>query len=83
MLVRGFSAVAVLAMNLAVIAVLVTFGYFLKWAGTEFCIGLIAGFTACYVLFRCWRFDYDKPTEPLSQSDQLSPPRSRDQIQGQ
>lgn len=79
MLVRGFSSLVVLTMNLAVIAILVAFAYFLKWAGTEFCVGLIAGFSACYVLFRCWRFDYDEPTEPINSPHRPPLPRSSDQ----
>jgi hypothetical protein len=75
MLVRGFSTVAVLAMNLAVIAILVCFVYFLRWAGTEFCLGLSAGFAICYILFRCWRFDFAEPTEPAEPSRPQPPQR--------
>lgn len=75
MLVRGFSGLAVLAMNLAVIAILVAFAYFLRWTGFEFNLGLIAGFTICYVLFRCWRFDFDEPMEPLEKRPQQPPLR--------
>lgn len=80
MLVRGLPKWVLWLMNLAVIGVLIALAYSLKWAGTEFCVGLIAGFTACYVLFRCWRFDYHNPTEELPQLPQQQP-YLRDQAQ--
>lgn len=82
MLIRDFPRWAGWVMSLAVIGILAGFGYSLKWAGPEFCYGLIAGFTTCYVLFRCWRFDYDEPIVPLDSSDQLSQQHSNDRIQG-
>jgi hypothetical protein len=77
LLVRGFSAGVVWAMNLAVVAILVAFAYFMRWTGTEFNIGLIVGFLICYVLFRCWRFDYDT-TGQTGTHQQPLPPRSSD-----
>lgn len=82
MLIRDFPRWAGWVMSLAVICILASFGYSLKWAGPEFCYGLIAGFLTCYVLFRCWRFDYDEPMEPMSQQPQPLQPRSHDRIQG-
>jgi len=57
MIVRGFSGTVVLAMNIAVIAILSVLAYFLKLAGTEFCLGILVGFFSCYCLHRCWRDD--------------------------
>jgi hypothetical protein len=73
MIVRDFPRSLVLLMNLAVVAVLVVFACFLRWTGTEFCVGLIVGFLACYSLFRCWRFDYDATESP----EPLHPPRQQ------
>lgn len=75
MIVRNFPLWAVLVMNLAVIAVLAAFAYFMKWMGVQFALGWIFGFAFCYVMFRCWRFDYDEPTVPIKQSPQ--PPQRR------
>lgn len=78
MIVRGLPSWLVLAMNLAVIAVLSVLAYSLRWTGTEFCVGLIVGFAVCYVLFRCWRFDYDEPTGQPEPPRPPQPQRSSD-----
>jgi 4-hydroxybenzoate polyprenyltransferase len=76
---------AVLFCNILVVAILATWGYFLKWSGPEFCAGLIVGFTFCYVWYKNWRQDYadearanftDRPeaqTPPLSQQRLFDP----------
>ena len=83
---------AVWVLNIAVLAVLTAFGYFLKWAGIEFAIGWLCGFTFCYIVFKNWRQDYDETPKPervfhepligmadlLPKSDPPPPPRSRD-----
>ena len=75
MIVRDFPRLAIWLMNLTVIGALVIFGYSLKWAGTEFCVGLIAGFAWCYIQFRCWRYDYDETANSEVQPRQPLPPR--------
>jgi hypothetical protein len=80
MIIRDFPRWAVWVMNFAVIAALSVIVYFLRWAGTEFCVGAIIGFAWCYIQFRCWRFDYDEEpkqervfTEPLINMSDLLP----------
>jgi len=61
--------------NILVIAVLATWGYFLKWAGPEFCAGLIIGFSFCYINYRCWRQDYAEEAKAHFIDQPEAPPR--------
>lgn len=81
MLLREFPKWLVWLMNLAVIAILSALVYFLRWAGTEFCVGLIVGFLWCYIAFKCWRFDYDEPTDQPAPPHQQQLPRSTDRLE--
>lgn len=65
---------AIWLLNLIVVAVLAALAYFLKWAGTEFTIGCLAGFWFCYIVNGCWKRDVEKEAKeredwsrPLSQ----------------
>jgi hypothetical protein len=77
-IVRDLPTWVVWAMNLAVVAVLAALAYFMRWMGAEYAFGWLSGFAFCYIVFKCWRFDYDEPTEPIEPHHRPPTARSSD-----
>lgn len=50
---------AIWGMNVAVISILYAIGQFFLFAGNGFTYGAIFGFATCYLLYKCWRQDYE------------------------
>ena len=61
--------------SLVVIAILMVYAQFLRWAGTEFALGALFGFFLCYVLYRNWRNDYADAEMPHFTDSPTRPPR--------
>jgi hypothetical protein len=50
-----------LLLNAVVIAILGGIAYIATLAGPIVVWSFMGGFFTCYILFKCWRFDYDPP----------------------
>jgi uncharacterized membrane protein YebE (DUF533 family) len=55
---------AIWVLNIVVIAILASLAYFLKWAGTEFTVGMLAGMCLNYVMYQNWQQDYEREKNP-------------------
>jgi len=50
--------------NVLLIGVLTVLTYALQMFNTQFLLGAFVGFWTCYVLYRCWRQDYEDEKKP-------------------